>query len=107
MICCNQECCTRDGEKEFTRHLTECMGTIGAFLLVKECSVLLMLGPSRRCVWGSLYLDQHGEEDWKMRRGKQMWLNSERVETVRKLLVQQNAFHDTKVLHVSVLATPL
>ena len=38
-----------------------CVGQVGVFLLLRVCTVLVLLGAQRHCNFGSLYLDAHGE----------------------------------------------
>ena len=52
---------------------------VPVFLLLKECVVILTLSKDRRCIWGSLYLDEHGEEDPNLRRGRALYLSKERL----------------------------
>ena len=69
------------------------------FLLVNACSVMLFSGPQRRCVWGSPYLDAHGEEDQYLRRGKALMLDAGRLEQLRAMMALHNMPKDSRALH--------
>jgi hypothetical protein len=53
--------------------------------------------------WGSPYLDEHGEEDIDLRRGKPLHLNAARYAQLRRLWVTQGIEHDSHVLAKSSL----
>ena len=124
LVCCSSSCCVGPlGEGECTLHAARCGGGVAPFLLLRSCSVLLLLGKGRMCDWGSLYLDHHGEEDRDFKRGKvcgmillcdgvrfirllsllclhrqTLFLSMPRVRQLRRL-VQNNQFaHETKIL---------
>lgn len=44
------------------QHAVDCGGGVGIYLLVLSTQTVVIRGP-RAAVWGSLYLDEHGEED--------------------------------------------
>ena len=78
----------------FVSHAENCGGV---FLVLRLCTVLLFR--SRRIsVWNSIYLDEHGEEDIELRRGKALYLEPSRVEQILKLVVSQTIDHETRVL---------
>lgn len=59
---------------------------------------MLFLGPSRRAVWASLFVDSNGEEDVGMRRGRPLHLVPERAEKLRRMLAHTSITQDTVVL---------
>ncbi|KAF4316522.1 hypothetical protein G195_009985 [Phytophthora kernoviae 00238/432] len=62
VLCCFSACCEAKeggGVGECTRHAQRCGLGLGAFLLLRACTVILFLGNERRCVWGSLYVDKN------------------------------------------------
>ena len=83
-----------DGSGECTKHSVACSGDVGAWLVLKvrqmpgvrlcgpcvtrrprqACTVCLLLGAGRQCVWGPIYLDAHGEKDSYLQRGKTLFL---------------------------------
>ena len=44
------------------QHARSCGGGVGIYLLVLSSYIVIVRGP-RAAVWGSVYLDEHGEED--------------------------------------------
>ena len=79
------------------QHLKTCGDTVGAFLLVKICSIIT-LRETRWCYWGSLYLDEHGEEDINLQRGKRLLLAANRKADLTRALFGMQLDHDTRVL---------
>jgi hypothetical protein len=75
---------------------------VGMYLVVHTTGVLLLRG-DRVCNWGSPYLDEHGEEDIELRRGKPLHLNAARYAQLRRLWVTQGIEHDSHVLKNSSL----
>ena len=53
---------TRASTVSVLQHSVDCGGGTGIFLLVLSSFIVLVRGP-RASVWGSVYLDDHGEED--------------------------------------------
>jgi len=72
------------------QHTRACSNGNGAFLLLSNSIVLLLTGTNRGCMWGSCYIDAHGEEDIGLRRGRPLFLDAARVELVRRAVVQAN-----------------
>ena len=67
--------------------------------MIKLCVLLLFRGDGERVtLWTSLYLDEHGEADLELRRGKALYLADERKEQLRRLLLSKGVDHDTLVL---------
>jgi E3 ubiquitin-protein ligase UBR3 len=58
-------------------HAYSCEGFSGIVLEVNTSIVYVSLGSSV-CDWGSIYLDDYGEEDLELKRGKPLFLNAER-----------------------------
>ena len=85
LVCNNSQSCSKRGRRGCARHSLACGGGVGAFLLLRDTRTLL-LRAERRCVWGSLYLDQYGEEDPSRRRGRALYLSQERVAQLTNLL---------------------
>ena len=102
LVCCNGSCCAVNGVDELFMHGARCArgagrGT-GVFLLLKTCVVVVLLGEHRHCVWGSLYLDAHDEEDRNLSRGKPLKLNTERLDALEKVHKASSWLMETKVL---------
>lgn len=61
------------------QHQALCGGTVGMFLNIRQCAILLMNG--RHGSWfPAPYLDMHGEVDVGLRRSGRLYLNEYRVE---------------------------
>ncbi len=61
---------------------------IGIFFLVQKCTVLLMHN-NKSAYSASLYVDEHGEEDPGLRRGRPLFLNAARHRALEQLWRQQ------------------
>ena len=46
----------------YFQHSVECGAGCGIVLLVNSSTIVVIRGP-RATLWGSVYLDEHGEED--------------------------------------------
>ena len=75
-----------------------CGAGSAVFLLLRECTVLCVLPHARYCVWGSLYLDHHGEEDQNLRRGKMLFLNAPRLAQLTQLVLDASFCHNARIL---------
>jgi hypothetical protein len=65
-------------------HSRVCGGGSALFLVIKSTSVL-MISEERHCLFPSLYLDEHGEEDLDLKRGKRLFLNKGRYGFLRTI----------------------
>ena len=52
---------------ETVRHSLECGGGTGIFLSVKNSSHIIVVRGKRACIWGSIFLDNFGEEDKELK----------------------------------------
>ena len=84
LVCAASDCCRSGGDEECCRHARSAHQGAAAFLIVRRTEVLLVLG-RRHCWWGSLYLDQHGEEDRGLRRGRPLLLAPNRLRELTAL----------------------
>jgi len=98
VVCCMNAKCAEGGIGACTRHAATCGAGTAAYLLLRACTVLIVLENERHCIWGSVYVDAHGEEDHYLRRGKSMFLNSKRYNDLQHLMIRGNFVHDSKVL---------
>jgi len=71
-----------------TLHSRQVGSGIGIFFLVQKCTVLLMHN-NKSAYSASLYVDQHGEEDPGLRRGRPLFLNEARYRALEMLWRQQ------------------
>ncbi|KAJ1354209.1 hypothetical protein KIN20_011087 [Parelaphostrongylus tenuis] len=67
---------------EVERHALDC-GREACLFLALNSSLIVIVRVSLAAIWGSVYLDTHGEEDRNLRRGKPLFLSSKRVECLR------------------------
>lgn len=80
-LCFRENCCVNETSNVFecVEHSVLCGAGTGIFLLVNSSIIVVLRGP-RATLWGSLYLDQHGEEDRDLKRGKPLYLSPERLQ---------------------------
>ena len=71
-----------------TLHARRSGSGIGIFFLVQKCTVLLMHN-NKSAYSASLYVDEHGEEDPGLRRGRPLFLNDARYRALESLWRQQ------------------
>ena len=71
-----------------TLHARKNGSGIGIFFLVQKCTVLLMHN-NKSAYSPSLYVDEHGEEDPGLRRGRPLFLNAARYRALELLWRQQ------------------
>lgn len=91
LVCTASSCCMartadRKGAGECFLHARQCAAGFGVYLLVLSSVVLVLMG-ERRTFWPSPYLDQHGEEDIKLRRGKPLYLSPARYRSLVELVL--------------------
>jgi len=67
-----------------TVHARKVGSGIGIFFLVQKCTILLMHN-SKSAYSPSLYVDEHGEEDVGLRRGRPLFFSEERYQAIETL----------------------
>jgi len=67
-----------------TVHARKIGSGVGIFFLVQKCAVLLMHN-NKSAYSPSLYVDEHGEEDPGLRRGRPLFLNNDRFQSLEML----------------------
>ena len=67
-----------------TLHARKAGSGTGIFFLVQKCTVLLVHN-KKSAYSASLYVDEHGEEDTSLRRGRPLFLKDERYESLESL----------------------
>lgn len=75
-VCLKGLCCKQQSYCECVLHSQNCGAGTGIFLLI-NASVIIIIRGHRFCLWGSVYLDAHGEEDRDLRRGKPLYICKE------------------------------
>eukprot|EP01132_Coremiostelium_polycephalum_P002635 gene2635-3273_t len=97
-LCCMGGCCKRffDQKSECILHAEKCNAGTCIFLVIKSSSTLLIHIP-RKTLWISPYLDDHGEEDPNLRRGRPLYLNTSRYNQLNSLLIKHQIDQDSKI----------
>lgn len=72
------------------------------FLVLKTTNVHVYRN-DRLAKWGSPYLDEHGEEDAELRRGKPLLLSEDRYASLEKLWLSHGFDHDFRILSQTLL----
>ncbi|CAB1346618.1 unnamed protein product [Coregonus sp. 'balchen'] len=94
-VCLKGLCCKQQGICECVWHSQHCGAATGIFLLI-NASVIIIIRGHRFCLWGSVYLDAHGEEDRDLRRGKPLFLCVERYKVLEQQWVSHTFDHINK-----------
>jgi len=96
-ICCfkSSNCCMMDNKRECTGHALECGAGTAVYLAVNSSVVVLIRG-ARVALWGSLYLDSHGEEDRDLKRGRPLFLSNERYQLLQRQWLMHAFDHAVK-----------
>ncbi|XP_029385884.1 E3 ubiquitin-protein ligase ubr3 isoform X1 [Echeneis naucrates] len=94
-VCLKGACCKQQGICECVLHSQHCGAATGIFLLI-NASVIIIIRGHRFCLWGSVYLDAHGEEDRDLRRGKPLFLCEERYRVLEQQWVSHTFDHINK-----------
>ncbi|PXF43883.1 E3 ubiquitin-protein ligase PRT6 [Gracilariopsis chorda] len=98
LVCHDMLCYRSEGNVgELLKHAETCGAGIGVFLLLKKAKVFVLRG-NRSAVWGSPYLDAHGEEDEFLRRGTPLLLNRDRYSSLEQLWLCHGFDQDPRVL---------
>jgi len=77
------------GPGQCTQHAERTGAGIGIFFLLHKC-VVLLIHNNKSAYSLSLYVDEHGEEDVGLRRGRPLYLHKDRYECLQKLWSQHD-----------------
>ncbi|EFO23388.1 hypothetical protein LOAG_05096 [Loa loa] len=96
-LSCLDSCCTISASEtvsanEVERHALICSSGVGCFLSLNTSLVVIVCN-RRAALWGSVYLDAHGEEDRNLRRGKPLFLSERRFERLNADWTMQSFEH--------------
>uniref|UniRef100_A0A915PYR1 E3 ubiquitin-protein ligase n=1 Tax=Setaria digitata TaxID=48799 RepID=A0A915PYR1_9BILA len=96
-LACLDNCCTTSATEtvsvnEVERHALICSSGVGCFLSLNT-SLIVIVCNRRAALWGSVYLDAHGEEDRNLRRGKPLFLSKRRIERLTADWIMQSFEH--------------
>ncbi|XP_078537716.1 E3 ubiquitin-protein ligase UBR3 isoform X2 [Lissotriton helveticus] len=94
-VCLKGLCCKQQSYCECVLHSQNCGAGTGIFLLI-NASVIIIIRGHRFCLWGSVYLDTHGEEDRDLRRGKPLYICKERYNVLEQQWVTHTFDHINK-----------
>ncbi|CAD5211492.1 unnamed protein product [Bursaphelenchus okinawaensis] len=92
MTVCFDDCCDVTVEgianqiSEVEQHTHSCTAGVGCFLSLTSTMIVIIHGGLCN-FWGSIYLDDHGEEDRNLRRGKKLTLSTTRLRRLTELWV--------------------
>ncbi|KAL9136453.1 MAG: hypothetical protein Q9175_002341 [Cornicularia normoerica] len=89
IFCSQASCCHKNGKGGCNQHMQKCGIDTGLFLNIRKCCVLYLHNKD-----GSFnpapYLDRYGEPDAGLRRGRQLFLNQKRYDSLyRSVWLQQ------------------
>ncbi|GFO41994.1 E3 ubiquitin-protein ligase ubr3 [Plakobranchus ocellatus] len=94
-LCFRETCCAHNSTYESVAHSIACGAGTGMFLLVNSSLVVVIRGP-RATLWGSVYLDEHGEEDRDLKRGKPLFLSTARYNLLESQWLSHGFDHACK-----------
>ncbi|CAH1789984.1 unnamed protein product, partial [Owenia fusiformis] len=83
LVCFKQKCCVVGRKHEAVQHSIECGAGTALYLIINTSFIVVVRG-TRAALWGSIYLDDHGEEDRDLKRGKPLHLSEERFQLLEK-----------------------
>ncbi|KAK6617898.1 hypothetical protein RUM43_014127 [Polyplax serrata] len=104
LVCLREDCCKTENKHEAVQHSLDCGAGTGVFLAVSSAYIVIVRG-MRACNWGSIYLDSFGEEDRDLKRGKPLYLCSERYQLLQEQWISHQFDHNIKkwILHNNAL----
>ncbi|CAG5130488.1 unnamed protein product [Candidula unifasciata] len=94
-LCFREMCCQQESVYESVRHSIYCGAGTSMFLLINSSLIVVIRGP-RATLWGSVYLDEHGEEDRDLKRGKPLYLSMARYKLLESQWLSHNFDHACK-----------
>ncbi|CAE7781515.1 Ubr1 [Symbiodinium sp. CCMP2456] len=108
-LCCNSECCRREGEGgqmmgEVTQHAQVCGFGTCIFLQLSNSLVHIVSDGLITC-WGSLYLDGHGEEEYNLSRP--LYISELRLQQLTQLVREAAFDFESRLKWKKVIFVPL
>nr|XP_042905267.1 E3 ubiquitin-protein ligase ubr3 isoform X1 [Parasteatoda tepidariorum] len=95
MVCLRENCCRQQSQYEAVTHSVACGGGTAIYLAVNSSTIIVIRG-KRACLWGSVYLDNYGEEDRDLKRGKPLYLSTERYTLLQQQWINHSFDHTNK-----------
>ncbi|CAJ0963601.1 unnamed protein product, partial [Mesorhabditis belari] len=74
---------------EVDRHVQQYEHGVAPFLVLNS-SLIVIVKKGRGLIWGTVYLDVHGEEDRMLKRGKPLYLSEQRWEALQRDWVEKD-----------------
>ena len=84
LLCAGTTCCKRHSVGALTQHVSTCGAGVGLFFLLHKCTTVLIRG-SHAAFCCSPYVDEHGEEDAGLKRGRPLTLDPHRMAQLERL----------------------
>ena len=95
LVCMKENCCRVNASLEAVAHSESCGAGTAIYLAVNSSTIIVIRG-KRACVWGSLYLDDFGEEDKDLKRGKPLYLCELRLAALEHQWLTHSFDHTNK-----------
>ncbi|OQR90247.1 hypothetical protein THRCLA_09396 [Thraustotheca clavata] len=89
-VCAGSDCCKVNGKGACSLHVEHCGHGNSAFFLLKQCSILLVGEHGRASLFSSPYVDEFGEEDLYVKRGRPLYLAPKRLMVLFQLIVSHS-----------------
>lgn len=95
LVCMRESCCRFNNTAEAVQHSESCGAGTAIFLAVNS-STIIVIRSKKACVWGTVYLDSHGEEDRDLKRGKPLYLSPLRYSNLEQQWLTHSFDHTSK-----------
>ena len=95
LVCMRESCCRLNNTAEAVQHAELCGASTAIYLAVNS-STIIVIRAKKACVWGTVYLDSHGEEDRDLKRGKPLYLSQQRYWYLEQQWITHSFDHTSK-----------
>lgn len=95
LVCIRDTCCRTANTYEGVMHSKKCGAGTAIYLAINSSSIIVIRG-KKACIWGSVYLDEFGEEDRDLKRGKPLYLSGERYRVLEQQYLSHSFVHTSK-----------
>jgi len=89
VLCASSSCCKRKGKGAVALHMKACCGGTGALLYPLTCRIMLLRGRHHEYI-DAPYVDQHGETDPGLTRGRPLTLDVNQYERIREACISNS-----------------
>ena len=100
LLCAGTPCCKLHGRGALTRHVQKCGAGVGLFFFLHRTHTVLLRGPYAAYSI-SPYVDDHGDEDAGLRRGRPLHLDKDRMKQLADLWAEHNIARE--VVHERIM----